>query len=63
MIEWSEGQLRLSSLVKALYANLLERESDEAVDICNEIVAEARMIRAKIVSDKEKGSPHAVDNN
>ena len=53
MIDWSEGQWRLSSLVKALYANLLERESDEAVDICNEIVAEARMIRAKIMSEKE----------
>jgi hypothetical protein len=40
-------------LVKALYAKLLERESDEALDICNEIIAEARLVRAKIMSEKE----------
>lgn len=53
MIDWVEGHLKLGSLVKALYAKLLEQSPDEAIDICNEIIAEARLVRAKLMSDKE----------
>ena len=52
MIDWAEGQLRLSSLVKTLYAKLLEREPEEAKEICNEIIAEARLVRAKIAAQQ-----------
>ena len=52
MIDWAEGQLKLSSLVKDLYAKLLEREADEAKEICNEIIAEARLVRAKITAQQ-----------
>jgi len=52
MIDWAEGQLRLSLLVKALYAKLLEREEEKAKDICNEIIAEARLVRAKITAQQ-----------
>ena len=52
MIDWSEGQLKLKSLVNALYAKLLEREPEEAIEICNEIIAEARLVRAKITAQQ-----------
>lgn len=54
MIDWVEGQLKLNYLVKALYAKLLEKNPDEAIEICNEIIAEARMVRAKLMSEKEE---------
>jgi hypothetical protein len=52
MIDWSEGQLKLNSLVKNLYAKLLERDPEAAKEICNEIIAEARLVRAKITVEQ-----------
>jgi len=56
MIDWAEGQHKLKELVKQLYEEMLEGNTFKAVEVCDDIVIEARLTRAKIKSQMG-GSP------
>lgn len=48
MIDYSEGCHELKSLVHKLYQLCIQNEFTEAREVCDQIVATARMTRAKI---------------
>ena len=48
MIDYSEGCHELKSLVHELYQLCIQNEFTEAREVCDQIVATARMTRAKI---------------
>ena len=54
MIDWSEGHHQLKSLVAWLYQELLNGNYNEARTICDNIVVEARLTRAKIREQGER---------
>jgi molecular chaperone DnaK (HSP70) len=58
MIDWSEGHHALKNLTHQLYEAMLSGQFDKARKICDEMIIEARLTKAKIgaQSDDQQGS-------
>lgn len=54
MIDWAEGQLKMKQLVQELYETMLQQDTVNAKDICEQIIVEARITRAMIASQENK---------
>jgi len=48
MIDWAEGHHALKGLVKQMYEEMLTGNFKKAIELCDQIVVEARLTRAKI---------------
>lgn len=53
MIDYSEGYLNLKKLIDDLWAAMLHNETGQARVICDCIVVEARLTKAKIGAQQE----------
>jgi molecular chaperone DnaK (HSP70) len=53
MIDWAEGHHVLKQLTNKLYEAMLSGQFDKARQICDEMIVEARLTKAKI------GAQHA----
>lgn len=54
MIDWAEGHHTMRDLLKDLYNTMLANDTDEAREICDEIVVIARLTKAQIGVQGEK---------
>lgn len=55
MVDWVEGHLRMMKLVKEFYEAMLWGETKKAMDLCEQIIIEARLTRITI-KGQEKDS-------
>lgn len=53
MNDWAEGHHVLKNLVKQMYEAMLTGDFKRAMELCDQIVVEARMTRAKIGAQNE----------
>lgn len=54
MIDYSEGITELQRMVKDVYDAMLHNDFEGAIDLCNKIAAEARLVRSQIQVQKEQ---------
>ena len=57
MIDWAEGHHTIKALTKQMYEEMLKGNFKKAIELCDEIVVEARVTRAKIGAqiDEQQG--------
>ena len=48
MLDWAEGHHVLKVLVKQMYEEMLTGNFKKAIELCDQIVVEARLTKAKI---------------
>ena len=53
MIDWIEGHITLNKMMKDLYAAMLVGDFKKATEICDEMIVEARLTKAKIGAQNE----------
>lgn len=53
MIDWAEGHHKLKALTKDLYEAMLIGQFDKARQICDEMIVEARLTKAKIGAQRD----------
>ena len=58
MLDWAEGHHVLKRLTNQLYEAMLSGQFEKAKQICDEMIVEARLTKAKIgvQSDDQQGS-------
>lgn len=54
MIDYSEGYTDMKCLVNELWEALIDKRFDEATEVCNNIIAAARLTRAQIEIQSRK---------
>ena len=54
MIDWVEGHLRMMKLLKEFYEAMLWGNTDKALDVCEQIIIEARLTRTTIKGQVNK---------
>jgi hypothetical protein len=54
MIDWVEGHLRMTKLLKALYDAMVRGDTAEGVDLCEQIIIEARLTRTTIKGQRKE---------
>lgn len=53
MIDWAEGHHKLKNLTHQLYEAMLTGQFDKARQICDEMIVEARLTKAKIGAQRD----------
>lgn len=53
MIDWSEGHHKIKALTQQLYEAMLSGQFEKARAICDEMIIEARLTKAKIGAQHE----------
>lgn len=48
MIDWVEGHHKLRELTKQMYSAMLVGDFKKAIELCDEMIVETRLTRAKI---------------
>ena len=48
MVDWVEGHLRMMNLLKEFYEAMLWGNTKKALDLCEQIIIEARLTRTTI---------------
>jgi hypothetical protein len=56
MIDYSEGYTDMKRLVDDLWQALIHKRFDEATEVCNNIIAAARLTRAQIEIQRKKST-------
>lgn len=54
MIDYSEGITELQKMVKDVYEAMLHKDFESAMELCNKIAAEARLVRSQIQVQQER---------
>ena len=54
MIDWAEGHHTLKDLTKQMYEEMLKGNFKKAIELCDQIVVEARVTKAKIIVQSEE---------
>lgn len=53
MIDWAEGHHNIREMTKRMYEAMLVGDFKKAIEICDEMVVEVRITKAKIGADRD----------
>jgi hypothetical protein len=54
MIDWVEGHLRMMKLLKEFYEAMMWGDTKKALDLCEQIMIEARLTRTTIKGQRKE---------